>query len=91
MQATEDWKQDKTAMFFGVSYTAPTPQEYTMQQLGSTLTKAYGMHLRKMTRHTCVKLLKHRVSVAPSPGFERFEASNIDDEVDFRQAAVVIA
>ena len=62
-----------------------------MQQLGLTLTKAYGMHLRKATRHMGMKPLKFRAAVAPPPGFELFIAPDIDDVVDFRQMDLAIA
>ena len=60
------------------SHTVPTPQEYTMQQLGLTLTRAYGMHLRKATQHMGTKPVKRTVVVVvePPPGFESIGATN---------------
>ena len=84
LQATANWKRDKTTRFFGGSYTAPTPQEYTMQQLGLTLTKAYKMFLGKATLHMEVKPLKIKVAVAAPPGFESIEAKDLHDVVDIR-------
>ena len=52
--ASINWKRNKHRRFFGHSYTAPTPKEYTLQQLGLTVTKAYAMHLRKASKFfTC--------------------------------------
>ena len=44
--ADEVWKLNKTRRFFGHSYTAPTPQIHTIQNLGLGITKAFSLHLR---------------------------------------------
>ena len=33
-----------------IRYTAPTPREHTLQQMGLVVTKAFGLHLRNSTR-----------------------------------------
>jgi len=48
--ASAVWKHTKNRQFFGHSYTAPTPREHALGQLGLVLTKAYGLHLRNATR-----------------------------------------
>ena len=48
--ASITWKHNKSRRFFGHSYTAPTPREHTLQQIGLTVTKAYAMHLRKASK-----------------------------------------
>ena len=48
--ASAVWKHTKDRQFFGHSYTAPTPREHALGQLGLVLTKAYGLHLRNATR-----------------------------------------
>jgi len=48
--AAINWKHNKTRRFFGHSYTAPTPNEHTIQQLGLVITKAFGLHLRNASR-----------------------------------------
>ena len=77
-QAAIKWKKEGTADFYGGSHTAPTPKEYTMQQLGLTLTRAYGMHLRKATQHMGTKPAKKNavVAVDPPPGLDPLGATN---------------
>ena len=78
IQAAIQWKKESATQFYGGSHTAPTPQEYTMQQLGLMLTRAYGMHLQKATQHMGTKLAKKTVVVVvePPPGFESIGATN---------------
>ncbi|EJK64403.1 hypothetical protein THAOC_14862, partial [Thalassiosira oceanica] len=40
------WKQNQTRAFYGHSYTAPTPHEHLLQQLGLCFTKAFAIHIR---------------------------------------------
>ena len=49
--ASINWRHNKRRKFFGHSYTAPTPKEYTMQQIGLSVTKAYALHLRKASKN----------------------------------------
>ena len=49
------WKLNPTRRFFGYSYTAPTPQIHTLQQLGLGITKAFTLHLRNATRRDMLK------------------------------------
>ena len=49
-QACTKWKRGATRRFFGHSYTSPSPKEFTAQQLGLVMTKAFGLHLRNATR-----------------------------------------
>ena len=53
--AAINWKLNKDRRFYGHSYTAPTPHEHTLQQLGLVITKSYGLHLRNASRRmgTC--------------------------------------
>ena len=44
------WQQNKTRTFFGRSYTAPTPKEYLIGELGLGITKALSLHLRNSQR-----------------------------------------
>ncbi|EJK63251.1 hypothetical protein THAOC_16102 [Thalassiosira oceanica] len=51
------WKQNQTRAFYGHSYTAPTPHEHLLQQLGLCFTKAFAIHIRNsyqklMRRHS---------------------------------------
>lgn len=48
--AASAWRENKTRRFFGHTYTAPTPREHTLQQMGLVVTKAFGLHLRNSTR-----------------------------------------
>ena len=48
--ASVRWKQNRTRAFYGNSYTAPTPHEYWLQQLGLCLTKAFAIHIRNSYR-----------------------------------------
>lgn len=41
-----NWKNNKTRTFYGHSYTAPSPREYTLGKLGLAIVKGYAMHLR---------------------------------------------
>ena len=77
-QAAIKWKKECDAHFYGGSHTAPTPHEYTMQQLGLTLTRAYGMHLRKATQHMGTKPAKRNtvVTADPPPGLDALETTN---------------
>ena len=91
MQAAIWWKKESATHFYGGSHTAPTPREYTMQQLGLTLTRAYGMHLRKVMQHMGTKPAK-KISVAavnPPPGLDPIGATN--NVVVFRQDACALA
>ena len=87
LQAAENWKRDKTTWFFRGYHTAPIPQEYTMQQLGLTLTKTHVLHLWKAIRHMGVKPHKRSAAVAAPPGFESIEASDINGVVDIQRVA----
>ena len=40
------WKTNKTRKFFGHSYTAPTPKQHILQQLGLVVTKSYALLMR---------------------------------------------
>ena len=42
--ASAVWSRTSTRKFFGHSYTAPTPVEHTLQQLGLGITKAFALH-----------------------------------------------
>ena len=44
------WKQNKTRIFYGYSYTAPTTSIYTIQQLGLGITKGFSILLRNATK-----------------------------------------
>ena len=55
--ASTRWKQNQTRAFYGHSYTAPTPHEHLLQQLGLCFTKAFAIHIRNsyqklMRRHS---------------------------------------
>ncbi|EJK77731.1 hypothetical protein THAOC_00419 [Thalassiosira oceanica] len=41
--ASVRWKQNRTRAFYCHSYTAPTPHEYLLQQLGLCFTKAFAI------------------------------------------------
>lgn len=43
------WKTEETIAFFGHSYTTPTPNQHTLQQLGLVVTKAYYALLMRNT------------------------------------------
>ncbi|EJK65990.1 hypothetical protein THAOC_13109, partial [Thalassiosira oceanica] len=58
------WKQNQTRAFYGHSYTAPTPHEHLLQQLGLCFTKAFAIHIRNsyqklMRRHSHTHSLSH--------------------------------
>ncbi len=53
--ATAVWRESKPRRFYGHSYTAPTPREHTLQQMGLVVTKAFGLHLRNSTRRMGIK------------------------------------
>jgi len=44
------WKVNKTRIFFGHSYTSPSPSIYTIQQLGLGITKAYSTLIKNATK-----------------------------------------
>ena len=44
------WQREKSRPFFGHSYTAPTPTEYTIGRMGLAITKAYALHLRNTNK-----------------------------------------
>ena len=57
---TVNWKQNKTAPFFGGTHTAPTPTTHTMQQLGLTAMKDFGLLLRQgCSKHMGIKPRKY--------------------------------
>ena len=62
-----------------------------MQQLGLTLTRAYGMHLRKATQHMGTKPAKKTavVAVDPPPGLESIGATN--SIVEYQRDACALA
>jgi hypothetical protein len=57
------WKTTKTRNFYGFSYTSPTPQIHTIQQLGLGITKAFTLHIRNSTK----KDLKHNTTSVRHP------------------------
>ena len=73
--ASINWKQNKSRKFYGHSYTAPTPKEFTLQQIGLSITKAFALHLRNSTR----KMNSTHVGVAqpPPPGLDQFDLDEI--------------
>ena len=58
---TVNWKQNKTAPFFGGTHTVPTPTAYsiTMQQLGLTVTKGFGLLFRQGSKRMGIKPRKY--------------------------------
>jgi hypothetical protein len=52
------WKNTKSRNFYGFSYTSPTPQIHTIQQLGLGITKAFTLHIRNSTKRD----LKHNTT-----------------------------
>ena len=73
-----NWKRNKRRKFFGHSYTAPTPKEYTMQQIGLTITKAFALHLRKANGSDKMRN-PSVVVVQPPPGFEHLYSHSTHD------------
>ena len=69
------WKRNKTAKFYGHSHTAPTPTQYIQQQLGLTITKAYGQLLRNAAIRIGVRPCP-RTPRRPPPGFMTAHAPN---------------
>ena len=65
------WSRTADRRFFGHSYTAPTPIEHTLQQLGLGLTKAFALHHKLALRKQGAR--PSHVPPAP-PGF-----SSVDD------------
>ena len=59
-----NWKKNKSSPFFRGTHTAPTPAEYTMQQLALAVTKGFGLLLRQGSKRMGVKPPKYRVSPA---------------------------
>ena len=49
-QACVNWKRKANQRFFGHSYTSRLPKEFTAQQLGLVMTKAFGLHLCNATQ-----------------------------------------
>ena len=43
------WKSNKTRRYYGHSYTSPSPQIHTIQNLGLGITKAFSLHIRNST------------------------------------------
>ena len=65
------WKQNRTRAFYGHSYTAPTPHEYLLQQMGLCFTKAFALHIRNSyrkleRRRTTGNLHSHSHNHAPA-------------------------
>ena len=73
--ASINWKQNKTRKFYGHSYTAPTPKEFTLQQIGLSVTKAFALHLRNSTRK--MNSTHGVVAQPPPPGLEQFDLDEI--------------
>ena len=48
--ASIKWQQSHPRTFYGHSYTAPTPKEYTMGRIGLTFTKAFSLQIRNANR-----------------------------------------
>ena len=48
--ADNNWKHNKTRPFFGHSHTSPTPSIYTIQHLGSGITKGFATLIRNGTK-----------------------------------------
>jgi hypothetical protein len=49
--ADANWKLNKQRLFYGNSYTAPTPSIHTIQQLGLGITKAFSLHIRNAIKN----------------------------------------
>ena len=44
---SKHWRISSRTTFYGDSYLAPTPNEWTLQQIGILITKAFTLHLRR--------------------------------------------
>ena len=79
--AAINWKHNKDRRLYGHSYTAPTPHEHTLQQLGLVITKVYGLHLRNAARRmgTCLPNPNAANNPVP-PGFDPIEIALLDSD-----------
>jgi len=69
--ADEVWKLNKTRRFFGHSYTAPTPQIHTIQNLGLGITKAFSLHLRNSIKRSTTSPIQYQNTEVTSPTSHR--------------------
>ena len=46
-QATKNWRSTKPTMFYGGSYSAPTPQEWFLQEFDLLIIEAFSIHLQR--------------------------------------------
>ena len=60
------WQREKVRPFFGHSYTAPTPSEYTLGKIGLSITKAFALHLRNTNKKIGQKPPKAVETPSPS-------------------------
>ena len=71
------WKRTRQRRFYGNSYTAPTPKEYTLGELGLGITKALASHLKKAEQHFGTHPKKRTVVNGSPPGIRHPSESGL--------------
>jgi hypothetical protein len=72
------WKHNKTRRYYGYSYTSPSPQIHTIQNLGLGITKAFSFHIRNSISRSRSQRNPHY-----QPSQNSFDPDNFDDSDTF--------
>ena len=70
--ASIKWQQSKPSTFYGHSYTAPTPKEYTMGRIGLTITKAFALQIRNANQKFGTKPPRRNIVNSPQTNLDSF-------------------
>ena len=70
--ASIKWQQSKPSTFYGHSYTAPTPKEYTMGRIGLTITKAFALQIRNANKKFGTKPPRRNTVNTPQTNLDSF-------------------
>ena len=72
------WKSNKTRRFYGHSYTSPSPQIHTIQNLGLGITKAFSLHIRNSTLRSTQQNHQHQ-----PPSLSSCDSDDLDNSSFF--------
>ena len=70
--ASIKWQQSNPSTFYGHSYTAPTPKEYTMGRIGLTITKAFALQIRNANQKFGTKPPRRNTETPPQTNVDAF-------------------
>ena len=72
------WKSNKTRRYYGHSYTSPSPQIHTIQNLGLGITKAFSLHIRNSTLRSTQQNHQHQ-----PPSLSSCDSDDLDNSSFF--------